>query len=89
MVMSTTNGAPPQPDKSVWWWSAAGRGFGGWEWVPGGSGLRSWTLVLGVCRLRSILDPGPEGPALNRPKRLVAAWGLSTGACHDDSSQCR
>ena len=58
--------------------------LGGSRWL----GLRSWAWVLGDCRLRSNLDPGPEGPGLNRPKRLVAAEGLSTGACHDDTSQC-
>ena len=65
-------GLRPSPDKSVSWVVERGRPVSRLGWVQA---ARCAVLVVGAGRgrLRSSLDPGPEGPALNRPKRLVAA----------------
>ena len=43
---------------------------GGWAQIPG-KGRPQWSATMDDRRLRSSLDAGPEGLALNRPKRLV------------------
>jgi hypothetical protein len=52
-------------------------GVQGWAGAdPRGRTRGCWLVALGDRRLRSSLDAGPFGPALNRPKRLCGREGL-------------